>query len=89
MECEWDPRKAIENYRKHGVRFADAAAVLMDPDAVTIHQDWAGEDRYVTIGFDSAARLLVVVQATRRSQVRIISVRKADRRETASYRRGR
>ncbi len=89
VDCEWDPKKAIENYRKHGVRFADATAVLMDQNAITIHQDREEEDRYATIGFDSAGRLLLVVYAARRQRLRIISVRRANRSEAANYRRGR
>ncbi len=35
IEVTWDPRKAAENHRKHGVRFSDAEVVLFDDNALT------------------------------------------------------
>jgi uncharacterized DUF497 family protein len=35
VEFEWDPRKAADNIRKHGIRFADAATVFEDDAALT------------------------------------------------------
>lgn len=52
MTYEWDPIKAAANVRKHGVSFAEAASVFLDPIALTFddpdHSD--EEDREVTIG---------------------------------------
>jgi uncharacterized DUF497 family protein len=39
MEFEWDPRKAAENYRKHGIRFEEAQEAFFDPNAVEIYDD--------------------------------------------------
>ena len=64
-DVEWDPRKAAANLKKHDVDFADAVSVLYDDRAVTIRDDHAGEERYVTIGMDALARLLVVVYVAR------------------------
>ena len=52
-DVEWDSRKAAANLKKHGVDFADAATVLHDDQAITIRDDEAGEERYVTIGMDA------------------------------------
>ena len=49
---EWDRRKAAANERKHGIQFADAVPVLEDERAITLHEDVAGEERWVSIGMD-------------------------------------
>ena len=85
MRYAWDPGKAARNAWKHGVRFADAAGVFADPLAVTIHDP--DEERFVTIGVDALARLLVVY-TFRIGQVRLISARRATRAERTHYARG-
>jgi uncharacterized DUF497 family protein len=82
---EWDPRKAESNLLKHGVDFAEAATVLEDDRAVTILDDESGEERYVTIGSDALGRVLVVVYTWRGDRVRLISARRATRRERGQY----
>ncbi len=47
MDYEWDKRKATSNYRKHGVRFADAVTVFGDERAITIEDDYPDEERFV------------------------------------------
>ena len=86
MECEWDPDKAARNLRKHGVDFADAATVLHDDRAITILDDGSDEeDRLVTLGMDVLGRVLVVVYTWRDECPRLISSRKATRRERRQY----
>jgi uncharacterized DUF497 family protein len=51
-DVEWDLDKASDNFKKHGVDFADAALVLDDDRAITIREDEPGEERYVTVGMD-------------------------------------
>lgn len=63
---EWDPRKAASNARKHGIRFADAVPVLEDDHAVTLREDAYGEERWVTIGMDAVARVLVLAYISAR-----------------------
>ena len=58
MSVEWDPAKALANLRKHGVRFVDAVDALEDDAAITIGEDHESEDRWVTIGMDSLARIM-------------------------------
>jgi uncharacterized DUF497 family protein len=82
---EWDPRKAASNFRKHGIRFADAVSVLEDDRAMTMADDSADEERFVTIGADSVDRILVVVYAFRGRRIRIISARRATRHERSQY----
>jgi uncharacterized DUF497 family protein len=84
-EVEWDPQKAAANFKKHDVDFADAALVLDDDQAITIREDDAAEERYVTIGMDPAMRILVVVYTWRDNRPRLISARRATPRERQQY----
>ncbi len=90
MDFEWDREKARENLKKHGVDFADAALVLEDEFALTL-EDWASEseERFITLGRRPVGDLLVVVYTWRGESVRIISARRATRRESRKYEEGR
>ena len=85
MEFEWDPRKAAANLRKHGIEFADAATVFYDELALTVPDDRANEDRFVTMGMDALGRILVVVYTWRGDCGRLISARPATRSERRQY----
>ena len=86
MDYEWDPGKAATNLQKHGVSFADAVSVFSDEFALTVADDFAEEERFVTLGTDAFGRLLVVVYTWRGEQIiRIISARKATRHERTQY----
>ena len=84
-DVEWNSRKTAANLKKHGIDFADAATVLHDDQAITIRDDEAGEERYVTIGMDALARILVVVYTWRGSRPRLISARTATPQERQEY----
>ena len=88
VEAEWDPAKARANVRKHGVRFADAVTALEDARAISVRDEGADEQRWVSIGMDSLARILVVVYTWRDERVRLISARPATRREARQYEEG-
>ncbi len=68
-----------------GVDFADAATVLHDDQAITIRDDEAGEERYVTIGMDALARVLVAAYTWRGDLPRLISARQATPQERQQY----
>ena len=85
MNYEWNPNKARSNYKKHGVRFADAVGVFEDENAITIQDENEREDRFITIGMDFLSRVLVVVYTFRDIVIRIISARKATARERKMY----
>ena len=86
VDYEWDPAKAAANFRKHGVRFADAAISLEDPTGhSTPDPDSSGEPRLVFLGADPAGRVLVTVYTVRGRVARIISSRKASRAERRAY----
>ena len=85
MSFEWDKAKAELNVRKHGIRFADTFAVFEDPNALTVDDNEQREERHVTVGMDCYGRLLVVVYTWRGENIRIISARRANRREAGQY----
>jgi uncharacterized DUF497 family protein len=83
---KWDPRKAADNLRKHGVDFADAVVALEDPLALTmLDPDSNGEARFACIGRDAVGRLLVTIFAPRGRLVRVISSRRATPSERRAY----
>jgi hypothetical protein len=86
-DFEWDPRKASENMRRHGVTFQEAASAFYDPLAVEFPDPDHSleEDRYITIGMSSAGRLLLVPHAHRGDRIRIISARRITRLERIHY----
>ncbi len=87
MIFEWAPSKALANRRKHGVAFEEAATIFGDPLSRTIrHPDHSfDEDRFVTIGLSKQRRLLVVMHTEISERVRLISARRATRRESRQY----
>jgi len=74
------------NFRKHGVRFAEAEPVFADDFAVTNTDDESSlhEQRFVSIGMGVKGRVLVVVYCYRGSKIRIISARPRQWRLSAS-----
>lgn len=86
MRFQYDPAKAATNLKKHKVSFADAEGVLQDPLALTLEDpDSQGERRFVTLGLGNAGELLVVVYTERGDQYRLVSARRATRRERKRY----
>jgi uncharacterized DUF497 family protein len=89
MNITWDPNKAEINFKKHGIRFSDAEMVLYDASAMTIEEQIiADEPRFVTVGMDAFGRILAVVYSYRLDTIRLISARKATRRERTKYEEG-
>jgi len=87
---EWDPRKAKENLRRHGVSFEDAATVFLDALAVTFPdpEHSTEEDQEITIGLTTKHRVVFVSHCQRGDRTRIISARKATRKERKQYEEG-
>lgn len=89
---EWDPKKAKSNSKKHGVRFEAGVSVFRDPRACSIFDtDHSGdEERWITLGMASNGAILVVHHTFAKVDeesvtVRIISCRKATKREQKQY----
>jgi uncharacterized DUF497 family protein len=89
MQFEWDPKKAKQNFKKHGVSFDEAVTVFYDPLSATFDDPdhSVGERRLVTIGFSSQGRLLVVAHAERGENTRVISARPATAYERKKHER--
>jgi uncharacterized protein len=87
---EWDDAKNRENKRKHGVSFEEAQAVFFDENAIRFFDPdhSADEDRFLMLGISIKLRVLVVCHCFRvdDSIIRIISARKANKKEAATYR---
>jgi uncharacterized protein len=87
---EWDEAKAKSNERKHGVRFEDTMLVFADPYAL-VEQDRVerGELRWQILGSAAGVGLLLIVHTMREEAddeiIRIISARRATRRERKRY----
>jgi len=86
---DWDENKDIENIRKHGVSFRDAATVFEDKNALYSHdiKHSQHEERFNVIGYGKNPNLLVVCHCYRESNtvIRIISARKATNNEKILY----
>ena len=87
MQFEWDPEKSARNLAKHGISFDEASTVFGDPLAGTIldPRHSVEEQRFVTVGHSSRGTLMVVVHVERGYRTRIISARRATRRERKKY----
>ena len=87
LTFEWDPQKAESNNEKHGISFEEASTVFRDPLSLTIDDPLhsTGEVRMVQIGISHKNRLLVVVHTERENNIRIISARKATKKERDNY----
>jgi len=82
----WDSVKTETNWRKHGVRFEEAATVFFDPLFVLVDASRNDEARDAAIGFDSTSRLLYVVHIEFDGlYIRIVSARRAEPDEEARY----
>jgi uncharacterized DUF497 family protein len=88
LEFAYNSTKARSNLRKHGVSFAEAETVFLDPFAVTIPDVAHSEDenREITLGYSERSRMLIVVHTEEvDGELRIISARKANAYEKAQY----
>ncbi len=86
MQFEWDDTKNIVNIRKHGIDFVDATEVFEHPMLIRRddREDY-GEERWTGIGLMRMHTIVVVYVEKHYDIVRLISARKATRRETKRY----
>jgi hypothetical protein len=87
LTFEWDPGKARSNITKHGITFEEASTAFADSSSLTIPdpEHSHSEERYVTMGMALTGKLLVVVHTDRGDNIRLISARRASRRERRNY----
>lgn len=87
LEFEWDRQKAEENRKSHRVSFEEAVTVFRDPLARIFDDPEHSQDerREIIVGHSDKQRLLLVSFVERPRRVRIISARRATRRERHDY----
>jgi uncharacterized protein len=83
----WDPNKAKENLKIHGVSFDEAGTAFRDTLSLAIYDPLHSEeeDRFVLLGNSHQDRLIVVVHMFRGDNIRLISARKASKKERKQY----
>ena len=87
MEFEWDENKRLTNLAKHNFDFADAAFIFIDPYRITFvdnRKDY-GEIRERTIGMFMNELIVSVIHTNRHGKIRIISARRANKKERSMY----
>ena len=90
IKFDWDAAKAASNARKHGISFEEAKSVFYDEFAIQFYDSENSEleeDRFLMLGLSSGSRILLVCHCERDSgnTIRIISARKATRKERRFY----
>jgi len=87
IRFEWDANKASINLKKHNVSFEEASTVFDDPMFISFidEEHSIDEERYISIGFSNYGRLLMVAHTDRGGVIRIISARKATKKEEYFY----
>jgi len=87
LQISWDPVKAVENLKKHGVSFDEARDVFRDPLRATendlTHSDH--EDRYISFGSTASGKALFICYTLQNMNVHLISARLASKSERRSY----
>ena len=89
LRFEWDPKKSASNQRKHRVSFEEAISVFSDERALLLDdpEHSVDEERFILFGLRSSLRTLVVCHCFREADsiIRLISARKATKRERDEY----
>lgn len=90
IKFEWDEAKSVANHKKHQITFEEAKSIFFDEFGVQFFDEdhSAEEERFLMLGMSSGAKLLLVCHCERDqgAAIRIISARKATKRESAFYR---
>ena len=84
MEFEWDEKKSQANKSKHGIDFNTATGLWNDPDRIEIQTNFPAENRNALIG-KIGDKLWTAIFTRRVDTIRIISVRRARKKETKLY----
>jgi len=89
IQFEWDENKNKENVKKHKVSFEEAQTVFLDENAIRFFDPdhSKDEDRFIMLGMSFRLRVIVACHCYRKNDtvIRIISARKADKREAKDY----
>ncbi len=86
LEFEWDAGNAGKN-RKHGVGDQEGEEAFFDERKVLLRDALhsGGEERFILLGRTRLGKLLFIAFTKRKGKIRIISARRANRREVPLY----
>ena len=86
MQFEWDEEKDRANHAKHGIRFEEAKIIFASPmlTAPDDRQDYS-QERFISYGQLNPLVVVAVIHTSRRGRIRLISARKANRKERQAY----
>ena len=86
LQFEWDEQKNRVNHTKHGIRFEEAREIFASPvlTAPDDRQDYR-ERRFISYGQLDAMVVIAVVHTRRLGRIRLISARKANRKERQAF----
>jgi uncharacterized protein len=84
---DWDEGNIDKSYKKHGVKPSEAEETFLDEKVLILRdvRHSQKEKRYILIGKNTENKILFIVFTLRRKRIRIISVRKANRKEKNRY----
>ena len=92
ISFEWDQEKNKSNIKKHGISFEEAVTVFADESAILFDdpEHSESEERFLLLGMSESARICIVCHCYRASDmvIRIISARKATKKEKSRYVKG-
>ena len=83
VQFEWDETKRLSNLEKHGIDFR-VVTRLFGNQSLTVPSPYSNEVRWITIGL-VGDKLIVAVFTVRSGRIRLISARRAKRRERKEY----
>jgi len=87
LQFDWNPEKAQSNVKKHSITFDEASTVFSDRLSLTIHDPIHPEveERFISMGTSCRNRVLTIVHTDQGDRIRIISARKATKKERFYY----
>lgn len=84
---EWNKGNIDKSYRKHGITPNESEEIFLD-ESIAIERDIRHEeveDRYIGIGKTLHGKLLFIVFTLRNNALRVISARRANKKERRLY----
>lgn len=89
ISFDWDEEKNLLNQKKHDISFAEASTVFYDENAIEYYDDHHStyEERFLLLGRSFKLRILLIVFCLRKkdTQIRIISARRATKKEKLNF----
>ncbi|MCL2477851.1 MAG: BrnT family toxin [Treponema sp.] len=88
LKFTWDENKNIFNIRKHGINFNEAVKIFYDPERLELYDkihSAINEERWIIIGNVNVKIILVIINRKTDDLIRIISARKATKKEQEAY----